>query len=161
MKAITFETFGGPEVLQVSEVPVPEVRPADLLVRVHAAGVNRADLTHRTGGYGRPNFGDSLIIGLEISGEVIEIGTEVSGYQVGDRVMGVVGGGAYAEIARIDYRMAMPITIYNDCDELDYCERCVSPDGQRRDFDPGDRTDPVALLSTWEHRSLERMLKAL
>lgn len=52
MKAITFETFGGPEVLQVSEVPVPEVRPADLLVRVHAAGVNRADLTHRTGGYG-------------------------------------------------------------------------------------------------------------
>ncbi|WP_080587398.1 alcohol dehydrogenase catalytic domain-containing protein [Pseudomonas putida] len=92
MKAITFETFGGPEVLQVSDVPVPEVRPADLLVRVQAAGVNRADLTHRTGGYGHPNFGDSLIIGLEISGEVIEVGSEVSGYQVGDRVMGVVGG---------------------------------------------------------------------
>ncbi|MBP2838658.1 NAD(P)H-quinone oxidoreductase [Pseudomonas sp. PNP] len=123
MKAITFETFGGPEVLQVSEVPVPEVRPADLLVRVHAAGVNRADLTHRTGGYGRPNFGDSLIIGLEISGEVIEIGTEVSGYQVGDRVMGVVGGGAYAEIARIDYRMAMPIPA-----ALDYVHAAAIPE---------------------------------
>ncbi|GAB1619858.1 NAD(P)H-quinone oxidoreductase [Pseudomonas sp. NGC7] len=123
MKAITFETFGGPEVLQVSEVPVPEVRPADLLVRVHAAGVNRADLTHRTGGYGRPNFGDSLIIGLEISGEVIEIGSEVSGYQVGDRVMGVVGGGAYAEIARIDYRMAMPIPA-----ALDYVHAAAIPE---------------------------------
>lgn len=53
------------------------------------------------------------------------------------------------------------ITIYNDYDELDYCERCVSPDGQRWDFDPGDRTDPIALLSTWEHQSLECMLKAL
>ncbi|MDH0132435.1 NAD(P)H-quinone oxidoreductase [Pseudomonas asiatica] len=123
MKAITFETFGGPEVLQVSEVPVPEVRPADLLVRVHAAGVNRADLTHRTGGYGHPNFGDSLIIGLEISGEVLEVGSEVSGYQVGDRVMGVVGGGAYAEIARIDYRMAMPIPA-----ELDYVHAAAIPE---------------------------------
>ncbi|MEN5033858.1 hypothetical protein [Pseudomonas sp. TWI929] len=53
------------------------------------------------------------------------------------------------------------ITIYNDCDELDYCERCVSPEGRRWDFDPGDRTDPIALLSTWEHQTLERMLKAL
>lgn len=123
MKAITFETFGGPEVLQVSDVPVPEVRPADLLVRVHAAGVNRADLIHRTGGYGRPNFGDSLIIGLEISGEVLEVGSEVSGYQVGDRVMGVVGGGAYAEIARIDYRMAMPIPA-----ALDYVHAAAIPE---------------------------------
>lgn len=123
MKAITFETFGGPEVLQVSEVPVPQVRPSDLLVRVHAAGVNRADLTHRTGGYGRPNFGDSLIIGLEISGEVIEVGNEVSGYQVGDRVMGVVGGGAYAEIARIDYRMAMRIPA-----ALDYVHAAAIPE---------------------------------
>lgn len=53
------------------------------------------------------------------------------------------------------------ITIYNDCAELDYCERCVSPDGQRWHFDLGDWTDPIALLSTWEHQSLERMLKAL
>ncbi|WP_080637246.1 DUF7693 family protein [Pseudomonas putida] len=53
------------------------------------------------------------------------------------------------------------ITIYNDCDELDYCERCVSPDGLCWDFDPGVRADPIALLSTWEHQSLERMLKAL
>lgn len=53
------------------------------------------------------------------------------------------------------------ITIYNYCDELDYCEQAVSPNGQQWDFDPGARTDPIALLSTWEHQSLERMLKAL
>ncbi|MGT3076190.1 DUF7693 family protein [Pseudomonas putida] len=53
------------------------------------------------------------------------------------------------------------ITIYNDCDELDCCERCVSPEGKHWGFDSGDRTDPIALLSTWEHQTLERMLKAL
>ncbi|WP_443696944.1 DUF7693 family protein [Pseudomonas sp.] len=55
------------------------------------------------------------------------------------------------------------LTIYNDCDELDYCEECESPDGRRWAFEPGDRdgTDPVALLSTWEHQSLEQMLKVL
>lgn len=123
MKAITFEAFGAADVLTLSDVATPDVRPADLLVRVYAAGVNRADLTHRKGGYGRPNFGDSTIMGLEIAGEVIGIGEEVVGYQVGDRVMGVVGGGAYAEIARIDYRMAMPIPA-----QLDYVHAAAIPE---------------------------------
>jgi NADPH:quinone reductase len=77
--------------------------------RVRAAGVNRADLTQRRGGYGRPDFGDSTLMGLEIAGEVIAAGPAVSGFHVGDHVMGVVGGGAYAEVARIDHRMAIPI----------------------------------------------------
>lgn len=55
------------------------------------------------------------------------------------------------------------ISIYNDCDTLDYCAECVSPEGRRWLFDAGDRfgTDPIALLSTWEHQTLERLLKAL
>jgi hypothetical protein len=55
------------------------------------------------------------------------------------------------------------ISIYNDCDTLEYCEECVSLDGRRWSFDAGDRfgTDPIALLSTWEHQTLERLLKAL
>ncbi|MNQ60165.1 bifunctional RNase H/acid phosphatase [compost metagenome] len=55
------------------------------------------------------------------------------------------------------------ISIYNDCNELDYCEECMSPDGRDWSFDSGDRygTDPIALLSTWEHQNLHRMLKAL
>lgn len=123
MKAINLQEFGPAEVLQLGETAAPEVRPTDLLVRVYAAGVNRADLTHRTGGYGHPNFGDSLIIGLEIAGEVIETGSAVKGFAVGDRVMGVVGGGAYAELARIDYRMAMPIPAL-----LDYVHAAAIPE---------------------------------
>ncbi|WP_419735540.1 NAD(P)H-quinone oxidoreductase [Pseudomonas sp. COR18] len=123
MKAITFETFGDADVLELTDVQRPEVRPTDLLVRVYAAGVNRADLTHRKGGYGRPDFGDSSLIGLEIAGEVIEIGSDVVGYKVGDRVMGVVGGGAYAELARLHYRMAMPIPA-----QLDYVQAAAIPE---------------------------------
>lgn len=123
MKAIVFNTFGDADVLQLDHVPAPEVRPDDLLVRVHAAGVNRADLTHRRGGYGRPDFGDSTLMGLEIAGEVIEVGHAAQGFRVGDRVMGVVGGGAYAELARIDWRMAMPIP-----DALDYVHAAAIPE---------------------------------
>lgn len=123
MKAINIREFGAADVLELADAPNPEVRPTDLLVRVYAAGVNRADLTHRTGGYGHPNFGDSLIIGLEIAGEVIAKGDLVSGFEVGDRVMGVVGGGAYAELARIDYRMAMLIPA-----QLDYVHAAAIPE---------------------------------
>lgn len=123
MKAIIIHEFGDADVLKLSDAATPEVRPTDLLVRVYAAGVNRADLTHRTGGYGHPNFGDSPIIGLEIAGEVIEKGSDVEGFEVGARVMGVVGGGAYAELARIDYRMAMPIPA-----QLDYVHAAAIPE---------------------------------
>jgi putative PIG3 family NAD(P)H quinone oxidoreductase len=109
MKAITFDEFGAADVLKIAELPAPLLRPTDLMVRVHAAGVNRADLTHRRGGYGRPDFGDSTLMGLEIAGVVTAVGADAHGYRIGDRVMGIVGGGAYAETARIDYRMAMPI----------------------------------------------------
>lgn len=109
MKAINFDEFGASSVLTLREEQDPVLRPTDLLVRTRAAGVNRADLTHRRGGYGRPDFGESTIMGLEIAGDVIAVGEQVQGYQVGDRIMGIVGGGAYAEVSRIDYRMAMPI----------------------------------------------------
>jgi len=117
MKAITFDQFGAPDVLHLTDIAQPVLRPHDLLVRNHAAGVNRADLSHRRGGYGRPDFGDSTIMGLEIAGEVIATGSAVEGYKVGDRVMGIVGGGAYADVSRIDYRMAMPIP-----DRLNYIQ---------------------------------------
>lgn len=55
------------------------------------------------------------------------------------------------------------ISIFNDCDTLDHCEECISSDGRRWSFDSGDRfgTDPITLLSTWEHQTLDRLLKAL
>jgi hypothetical protein len=68
----------------------------------------------------------------------------------------------YAGIFMVDIE-GWSITIFNDCDELDYCEACVSPGGWNCSFDSGDRfgADPVTLLSTWEHQTLERMLKRL
>jgi NADPH:quinone reductase len=123
MKAILFDDFGDVQVLHLANAPDPELRPNDLLVRVRAAGVNRGDLTHRRGGYGWPDFGDSSIMGLEIAGEVIEVGTGATSFERGDRVLGIVGGGAYAELARIDYRMAMPIPI-----ELDFVEAAAVPE---------------------------------
>lgn len=109
MKAVVFDQFGSEDVLRLDDVAEPELRAGDLLVRVAAAGVNRADLLQRTGAYGKQTFGESDLLGLEIAGEVIAIGNNVRGYAVGDRVMGIVGGGAYAEIARIDHGMAARI----------------------------------------------------
>jgi NADPH:quinone reductase len=123
VKAITFDDFGAAEVLQLHDVAEPELRNSDLLVRNHAAGVNRADVIQRTGGYGKDSYGDSAIMGLEIAGEVIAVGKDVRGFAVGDRVMGIVGGGGYAEQARIDYRMAMPIP-----EGIDYVQAAGIPE---------------------------------
>lgn len=109
MQSIVFDAFGGPEVLVPREVARPQVRPADLLVRNASIGVNRADISHRKGAYGRADFGDADTMGLEIAGTVVEVGPQVQGFAVGDRVMGIVGGGAYAELSRIDHRMAMHV----------------------------------------------------
>jgi NADPH2:quinone reductase len=110
-------------VLELREWPNPDIRPHDLIVEVRAAGVNRADLSYRKGAYGRANFGDSDLMGLEIAGDVIELGSEVRGFSEGDRVMGIVGGGGYAERARIDYRMAMRIP-----ETLDYVHAAAVPE---------------------------------
>ncbi len=109
MKAIIFDDFGSADVLRLADVPMSEIRPNDLLVKVMAAGVNRADLLQREGVYGSQTYGDSSILGLEVAGEVTAVGSAVNGFTVGDRVMGIVGGGAYAQYARLDSGMAAAI----------------------------------------------------
>ncbi|MFT4053758.1 MAG: NAD(P)H-quinone oxidoreductase [Novosphingobium sp.] len=109
MKAIQFSAFGDADVLQLHDVPDPVLRPTDILVKVAGAGVNRADIGFRTGHYGWADFGDSDRIGLEMAGEVVAVGPDVPNFKVGDRVMGITGGGAYAELARLDYRMVLPV----------------------------------------------------
>ena len=105
MRAILLKSFGGPEVLQLGETPDPQPRPGDLLVRVRAVGVNRADLLQRLGRY-PPPAGESDILGLELAGEVVHASAP---FRSGDRVMALVGGGAYAELARVPAAQAMPI----------------------------------------------------
>jgi NADPH:quinone reductase len=113
MRAIRFENAGNADVIKLVEEPIPPLRPHDLLVRVRAAGLNRADILQRQGFYGKqPDFGDSVIPGLEIAGEVVRVGTvgtAATGFRSGDRVMAIVGGGAHAEYARVDSRMAMAV----------------------------------------------------
>jgi putative PIG3 family NAD(P)H quinone oxidoreductase len=110
VKAIVFDGVGDAGVVKLVHEAVPELRPHDLLVRVRAAGVNRADILQRQGVFGvRPHFGDSHVPGLEIAGDVVEVGPQAAGYRVGDRVMAIVGGGAYAELARVDARMCLPV----------------------------------------------------
>lgn len=117
MKAIIFDQFGKADVLRLADVPLPEMRSTDLLVKVMAVGVNRADILQREGYYGAQTYGESDLLGLELSGEVIAVGDEVSDISVGDRVMAIVGGGAYAEFARVDWAMAVKLP-----DELSFAE---------------------------------------
>src|SRR4051812_50041748 len=96
MRAIVVGAPGGPEVLELGEAPDPVVGETDLLVRVRAAGVNRADLLQRLGRYPAPP-GESPILGLEIAGEVERSGAAVAGsFAPGDRVMALLGGGGDA-----------------------------------------------------------------
>ncbi|GIV84284.1 MAG: NAD(P)H quinone oxidoreductase [Candidatus Roseilinea sp.] len=105
MKAILFDAPGGPEVLRYGDAPDPRPAEGELLVRVRAAAVNRADTLQRRGHYAPPP-GASPILGLELAGEVMQ---PAGPWQTGDRVMAVVTGGGYAELATVPAGMAMRI----------------------------------------------------
>lgn len=108
MRAIGMDGFGGPEVLKLGEVDRPVPGAGQVLVRVAATSVNRADTVQRMGNYPAPP-GDSEILGLEAAGVVEEVGPDVSGFGTGDRVMTLVGGGGYAEYAVAYASHLMPI----------------------------------------------------
>src|SRR5918992_1157639 len=109
MRAVIYEGAGGPEVITIGEVPKPEVRPDHIRVKVHAAGVNRADLIQRRGQYAAPSGWPSNIPGLEYAGEVEAVRQGVTQWRVGDRVMGLVGGGAQAELVVVHQDEVLPL----------------------------------------------------
>lgn len=108
MRAIDHEVTGGPEGMRLAEVADPVPGEGELLVRVHAAGVNRADVLQRLGKYPPPD-GASSILGLEVAGEVAVLGEGCGRFDVGDRVMAIVPGGGYAELAAVPEVVAMPV----------------------------------------------------
>jgi len=108
MKAIVLHGFGGPETMAIGEMPLPEPGMGQLRVRVVATSVNRADTVQRRGLYPPPP-GESEILGLEVAGVVDAIGDGVGRWQTGDRVMGLVAGGGYAEYALMYAEHAMVI----------------------------------------------------
>jgi NADPH:quinone reductase len=97
MKAIVIARAGGPEVLELREVADPVPGPGEVRVRVQATALNRADLMQRRGAYPAPSDSPQDIPGLEFAGTIDRLGSGVSGWQPGQTVMGLVGGGSYAE----------------------------------------------------------------
>jgi putative PIG3 family NAD(P)H quinone oxidoreductase len=109
MKAVVVSGPGGPDVLELRDVPRPVPGAEELLVRVQASGVNRADLLQRTGRYPAPPGWPADIPGLEFAGVVEGVGPACRSFAAGDRVMGIVGGGGYAEYLTLHERCAVRV----------------------------------------------------
>src|SRR5574338_76657 len=108
MKAVIVSKPGGAEQLKLGETAVPIPKENEILVKVHDAALNRADILQREGKY-PPPAGASKLPGLEIAGEVYSIGTSVKKWKTGDKVFGLLPGGGYAEFAVINEQMANKI----------------------------------------------------
>lgn len=109
MRAVVISEVGGPEVLQVRDVPRPAPAEGEIRVRVVTSGVNRADLLQRRGGYAAPPGFPQDIPGMEFSGTVEAVGPGVHRWSEGDAVMGIVGGAAYAEYVVTHEDAAVPV----------------------------------------------------
>jgi len=108
MKAILIRAFGNADQLYIGEVSRPEPKEHEILVKIHATALNRADISQRKGKY-LPPKGESEILGLEMAGEVVQLGKNVSQWNIGDKVCGLLAGGGYAEYVVIHEKMAMPV----------------------------------------------------
>ncbi|MCX8072245.1 MAG: NAD(P)H-quinone oxidoreductase [Candidatus Binatia bacterium] len=108
MKAVVCDRPGAEYVLRIEEVPAPDLGPEDIRIRVFTTSVNRADILQRQGLYPPPP-GASPILGLECAGEVAEVGSEVRGWKVGERVMALLAGGGYAEEVVVHHGSVLPV----------------------------------------------------
>ena len=110
MKAIHITKSGGPEVLQLQETPKPKVEENQVLIKVKAAGVNRSDVITRKNmaTYGK-GTSETLIPGLEVSGEITAIGEQVKDRKVGDKVCALIASGGYAEYVAVDSTHCLPV----------------------------------------------------
>src|SRR6516162_11633991 len=109
MKAAVISCPGPPEVLKIEERPKPAFGPVDVLIRVKAAGVNRADLIQREGRYPAPPDAPADIPGLEVAGLVESVGAEVRRWRSGDAVCALLAGGGYAENAAVNGEHCLPV----------------------------------------------------
>ncbi|CAI9756509.1 unnamed protein product [Fraxinus pennsylvanica] len=108
MKAVVITSPGGPEVLQLKEVDDPQIQDDEVLIRIVATALNRADTLQRMGSYDPPK-GDSPYLGLECSGTIEAVGKNVSRWKIGDQVCALVGGGAYAEKIAVPAGQVLPV----------------------------------------------------
>jgi NADPH:quinone reductase-like Zn-dependent oxidoreductase len=123
MRVIEIAGGAGPaEALTLSERPDPVARPGQIRIRVRAAGVNRPDQLQRNGLYPPPPGAPDLL-GLEVAGEVDQVGPDAGRWAVGDRVCALLGGGGYAEYAVVDARHALPVP-----EGLDFVQAAALPE---------------------------------
>ena len=122
MKYIEVFDQDGLKTMKISEQEAPKNTDFEVKIAVHAAGVNRADVLQRLGKYPAP-AGISPVLGLEVAGEIVAIGSQVRGFQKGDRVMALLAGGGYAQFTVVDYRLLMPIPKH-----LDYIQAAGVPE---------------------------------
>lgn len=108
MLAISIDTPGGPDVLVPTTVPLPLCGPADVLIRTAAAGVNGPDLAQRRGHYAPPP-GASPLPGLEVAGQIVACGPDVTGWNLGEPVMALCNGGGYAEYVAVPAGQVLPV----------------------------------------------------
>lgn len=108
MNVVAITTPGGPEVLQPGQRPLPKLEPGEVLVKVAAAGINGPDIWQRKGLY-PPPAGATDLLGLEISGEVVALGSQATRWKLGDKVAALTNGGGYAEYCAVDARHCLPI----------------------------------------------------
>jgi NADPH:quinone reductase len=109
MRILDMPQFGGPEVLTLAEAPLPQPGVAEVLIKVAAAGLNRADLLQRQGHYPPPP-GASPILGMEVSGHITEIGAGAeSRWKAGDAVCALIPGGGYAEYCVVSAGCCLPV----------------------------------------------------
>ena len=107
MRFVDLPSFGGPDVMTFATGPVPRPDAGQLLLKVHAAGINRPDVAQRLGNYPAPKDA-SPVLGLEVAGEVVALGAGVHEFAIGDNVCGLANGGGYAEYCVIPAGQALP-----------------------------------------------------
>ena len=108
MKAVLLKSFGDAHQMYIGDTEKPQPKTNEILVKVHATALNRADTLQRKGAYPPPS-GASTIMGLEMAGEVVQLGAGTSKWKIGDKVCGLLAGGGYAEYVNIHEAMALPI----------------------------------------------------
>lgn len=109
MKTVILKKYGDPSVLELVDLPKPQPKAHEVLIKVYAAGLNRADIAQRKGHYPAPEGTPQHILGLEVSGTVAATGTQVQQWQPGDKVCALLPGGGYSGYVCADAGSCLPI----------------------------------------------------